>query len=163
MKKAKSMIFEYCNFFKQLKKLQTMAEQTFHQEFKGYWREPNKGGIPKESGVYCVYRCTYNKLLNNISIHELIYIGESDNVNNRINTHEKLSDWSKYLKPDEQLCYSFTPVDDNYRTRVEAALIYRHKPPVNIEYKDNFPFDKTIVNTSGANSHLEKFFVANKN
>ena len=54
-----------------------MAEKTFNQIFDGYWREQNKSGLPKSSGVYCVYECTYNKTEKTIEIHKLIYIGES--------------------------------------------------------------------------------------
>jgi len=37
-----------------------MAAQAFSMIFDGYWREPNKGGIPAESGVYCVYAGVFN-------------------------------------------------------------------------------------------------------
>jgi len=53
-----------------------MAAQTFSIEFDGYWRERNKGGIPKESGVYCVYSCVHNVSEKTVSIKKLIYIGE---------------------------------------------------------------------------------------
>lgn len=32
-----------------------MAEKTINIKFDGYWRDENKGGIPEQSGVYCVY------------------------------------------------------------------------------------------------------------
>jgi len=32
-----------------------MAAQTYSIDFDGYWREPNKGGVPDKSGIYCVY------------------------------------------------------------------------------------------------------------
>lgn len=138
-----------------------MAEQTFNQEFDGYWREIHKSGLPSSSGVYCVYECTYNKDKQNISIHKLIYIGESENVNQRVDKHEKLADWMKHVNKGNELCYSSTLVDTYYRNRVEAAFIFHHKPPVNTEYVDNFPFDKTIVKSKGKIALLSDFFVAN--
>jgi len=135
-----------------------MAEKTFNQEYDGYWRESNKGGIPKESGIYCVYECTHNVEKKNVSIHKLIYIGESSDVNGRIAKHEKTEDWKKHVKKGSVLCFNFTPVDDYYRVRVEAAYINHHKPVENIEYVNDFPFDKTIVNTNGKNVYLDKSF-----
>lgn len=139
-----------------------MAEQTFNQSFNGYWREPNKSGIPSSSGVYCVYECTHNVAENNVSIHKLIYIGESANVNQRIANHEKLPEWQKHVRTGNQLCYNFTAVDSNSRNRVEAAFIHHHKPPVNTEYVNDFPFDKTIIRTSEKNILLKEYFVVNR-
>lgn len=138
-----------------------MAEQIFNQNFDGYWREPNKGGIPSKSGIYCVYECTHNVQEKTVTIHKLIYIGESENVNQRIANHEKQNDWEKHVRQGNELCYSFSEVDSYYRVRVEAAFIYRHQPPVNTEYKDNFPFDKTIVKSEGKIVLLKDYFVVN--
>ena len=87
-----------------------MAEKTFNQEHDGYWREPNKNGLPKASGVYCVYECTHNTTAKTVSIHKLIYIGESDNVHNRVANHEKTNDWKKHVRNGNVLCFSFTPI-----------------------------------------------------
>lgn len=139
-----------------------MAEQTYNQEFNGYWRETNKGGIPAISGVYCVYECTYNLAEKTVTLQRLIYIGESENINTRIANHEKQPLWQRYVRAGNELCYSCSPSGDPGRFRLEAALINRHQPPVNIEYKDNFPFDKTIVQTSGNNALLDRYFVVNR-
>lgn len=137
-----------------------MAEQTFKQIFQGYWREISKNGIPNKSGIYCVYECTFNEILNNITIHRLIYIGESANVRERITTHEKHKEWVKYIRKSTQICYSFTPIELS-RQRVEAAFIFQHKPPVNIEFTETFPFEKTIVQTGAENELLDEYFFVN--
>ncbi len=137
-------------------------KKTFTQDFNGYWREPYKSGLPNASGIYCVYECTYNKEKETVSIHKLIYIGESEDVNHRVTNHEKLNDWLKHVKSGNVLCYNFTPVESSYRERVEAALIYYHKPPENIHYKYIFPFEKTIVRTNGSKALLERFFIINR-
>ena len=139
-----------------------MAEQTYNQEFNGYWREPNKEGIPAISGIYWVYECTYNTIEKNVALQRLIDIGESENINSRIFNHEKLPLWQRYVRTGNVLCYSCTPINAPDRFRVEAAFINHHQPPVNIEYKDNFSFDKTNVHTSGSNALLERFFVVNR-
>lgn len=70
-----------------------MAAQSYAIEFDGYWREPNKGSIPAKSGIYCVYSCLYDASAKTVDLKKLIYIGESDNVNERVANHEKLADW----------------------------------------------------------------------
>ncbi|MBN4047342.1 GIY-YIG nuclease family protein [bacterium AH-315-P13] len=133
-----------------------MADKTFNQEFDGYWRETNKTGLPKESGVYVVQSCLYNKEEKTVSLIKLIYIGKADNLNERVNNHEKLEDWKKELKDGEELCYSMTMVSSIYNERVEAALINSNQPIINIEYKDSFPFDKTNINCSKKYSTLKE-------
>lgn len=135
-----------------------MAAKTFDISFEGYWREPKIGGIPNKSGVYCVYECTHNTSAETVSIHRLIYIGESADVNRRINGHEKWNDWKRYVRSGNQLCFSFGYIESDYRERVEAALINEHQPPVNSEYKYRFPFDTTTVRTSGCNAKLRSEF-----
>lgn len=137
-------------------------EKTFDVCFDGYWREPNIGGIPSESGVYCVYSCIYNKTEGTVSIHKLLYIGESEDVNNRIKNHEKWDDWKKELNKNEVICISFGSVNSNIRNRVEAALIFKHKPPVNTDFVNEFPFDKTTINTGGKNKKLETKFTVER-
>lgn len=137
-----------------------MAAKTYSLKFDGYWREENIGGIPSKSGVYCVYECTYNSDTNQVSIHKLIYIGESEDVNDRIANQEKWDDWEKHVTFGNELCFSFSGVDSQNRNRVEAALIFEHKPPENVEYVDSFPFDTTTIYTSGANALLSTSFTA---
>lgn len=134
-----------------------MSAQSYHLEFDGYWREPNRGGIPSQSGVYCVYTSTHNTGNQTVSLHKLVYIGESENVRERIEGHEKLPDWRKHLQPSQQLCFSYAPITGG-RERAEAAMIYRHKPPENTEYVDSFPYDRTTITTAGRNALLDQRF-----
>lgn len=139
-----------------------MAEKTINIEFDGYWRDENKGSVPEKSGVYCVYECTHNMQEKNISIHKLIYVGESDNVNDRIANHEKYEDWLKHVRQGNELCFSFGGIGSTDRDKAEAAIIFKHKPPENDEYTDSFPFDKTTMSLSGKTSLLKKSFVVNR-
>ena len=130
-----------------------MADKTFDLDFDGYWPEPNIGGLPKKSGIYGVYACTYDAEDKTVSLKRLIYIGESENVHDRIADHEKWQDWRDELKSGEDICINaalISPSSD--RQRAEAAMINKHKPTCNTEYVDSFPFDTTTVNTSGKTS-----------
>lgn len=122
-----------------------MAAATFTLNVQGYWRNISKSGIPSHSGVYFVYAATYNLGVGTVTLNRLLYIGESDNVNTRIQTHEKYDSWRMYLEAGEELCFSTTRVDGDDRFRVEASYIFKHKPPVNTEYVNNFPFDQTSI------------------
>ena len=136
-----------------------MSKKSFSLKFEGYMLENGISSLPTYSGVYCVYECTYNR--ESVSIHQLIYIGESDNINNRISNHEKFNIWKEYVRDGNQLCFSYVNVASIIRNRVEAALIYHHKPVVNTEYVDNFPFDTTEIVTSGRNALLSALFTVN--
>ena len=126
-------------------------------EFKGYYLEKNKKGIPAQSGIYCVYRSVYSQSSDTVSLKELLYIGESANMRDRVADHEKEPDWKKHLVHGETLCFSYTPIVTE-RERVEAALIYKHKPVENSEYRNRFPFCTLRVTTSGRNWGLERDF-----
>lgn len=140
-----------------------MAEKSFEIEFAGYWREPNISGIPSKSGVYCIYECTYNKEKNTVTINKLIYIGESVDVNNRIANHEKWSDWKKYVRNGNEICISVAEIGSDYRERVEAALIFEHKPPVNTDCIKEFNYHKTSITVTGKAMLLNPKFTVPKN
>lgn len=129
-------------------------------EFKGYWIEKRKKGLPDKSGIYCVYSCIYNEEKNSVSIHNLLYIGESVNVRERIANHNKLDEWKRMLKDNETLCYSFASVTNPDRERAEAALIYEHMPPTNDEYVENFTYEDTKIVLYGDIRKLSKNFTA---
>jgi len=117
--------------------------------FDGYWREVNKGGIPEKSGIYLVYVGRYNELTDKVILDKLIYIGEAEDVRNRITYHEKWPDWRRYVPKGSEICFSFAGVTNPDRERAEAALIYYHKPPCNDEYINAFPFEDTTVESTG--------------
>ena len=136
--------------------------KTFNQEFEGYWRYVKRDSMPKASGIYCVYRGTYNSTKNTVSLEQLLYIGQAKNINERLQNHEKLAKWEKYLKSGEEIIFSCTELGLSDLDRFEAAMIYKHKPPVNEEYVNNFPYDTTTVYTSGDNALLETYFTVYK-
>lgn len=119
--------------------------KTIDLDFDGYWREVNKDSVPSKSGIYCVYSCVYNSNEKTVSITKLLYIGESEDVHRRIAKHDRLDDWKKELSANETLCYSFAPINEDDRERAEAALIFKHKPPMNKEYFNNFPYTDTKI------------------
>lgn len=132
--------------------------KTISLNFRGYWLESHKASIPEASGVYCVYAGTYRAETDQVSLRELIYVGESSDVRDRLANHERQKDWKRRLSTGETLCYSVATVNTIDRERAEAAVIYRHKPPCNVEYINRFPFENTHIETSGRNCFLEAAF-----
>jgi len=139
-----------------------MAKKTIPIKFDGYWRAVNRSGLPAESGVYCVYTCTHNKTEGTVTLHKLVYIGESTNVRDRVASHEKTEKWETHLKAGQELCFSCGLVDENERRRAEAALIFKHKPPENTEYRDDFPFDETTISLTGKTALLNANFTVQR-
>lgn len=139
-----------------------MAAKTYEVEFEGYWRDENKGGLPEVSGVYCVYTCTYDAQASTVSLKKLIYIGEAANICERVAGHEKYDQWKKHLTAGQQLCFSASRIGSADRDRCEAALIFKHKPPENEEYKNSFPFDTTTMKLSGATTLLNTHYTVER-
>ena len=134
--------------------------KTIKLNFDGYWREVNQSEIPKKSGIYAVYVCEYNKPekegeKGSVTLKKLIYIGEAEDVNDRISKHEKWEEWRKELSEGTEICFSFANVDSPDRERAECALIYHHKPTCNDECKDSFPYEETTVISDGLHKFIE--------
>ena len=136
--------------------------KTISLVFNGYWREINKGYISSQSGIYCVYSCDYNETERTVSLHDLLYIGESSNVHDRICNHDRLDDWLSSLSGRRTLCYSFAPVPFLDRERAEAALIFKMQPPFNTEHSREFIYEDTEILTSGKNCRLPNRLVVRR-
>lgn len=124
-------------------------EKTYNNVLDWFRREVNKSSLPEKYGIYFVHTCTHDSLNKTVSIQKLIYIGKAEDqtLRNRVANHEKLPEWKKYLKQWEELCYSCSVMSVDI-SRNEAAYINYHKPPVNTDYKDNFPFDTTTITST---------------
>ena len=135
-----------------------MAPLTINITFDGYWLEDNLNQIPVLSGIYCIYECTYVQKTNSVTLHQLIYIGESENVRNRIASHKKWGEWKYHIKAGNRLCFSHGYANPLIRERAEAAMIFQHKPELNEDFKNWFPFDTTTIELDGKISFLEERF-----
>ena len=116
-----------------------MAAKSYSLNFDGYWREPNIGGLPAKPGVYCVYACTYDTEAKTVALLKLLYIGKADDVHDRVANHEKWADWRAKLQTGQQICFTAAVISgQDDRQRAEAAEIFKHKPPCNTEYVEQF-------------------------
>lgn len=128
-------------------------EKTFNIDIKGYYKDETRVLFPQRAGIYFVYRGVLNTASQPHSaiLNELVYVGETDNLHNRHNEHDRRQDFFNTLKYGEQLfyCYAETSFSEEDRKRVEAALIHELQPSLNIQNQTLFNYDKTIVNVLG--------------
>ena len=123
--------------------------KSYSLNFEGYWREINKKGIPFKSGIYLVYRSVYDAKSNTVGLKDIIYIGQAENLHDRIAKHEKLDDFNAQLQQGEELCYSVAPVSSADLDVVENALIFAQKPVLNDNLKDSFNHGAVTVKLDG--------------
>lgn len=136
-----------------------MVAKSYDLEFDGYWRERKASGVPAKSGIYGVYAATHNQGNDTVTLNRLLYIGESENVRDRVTNHEKWEKWRLQLRAGEELCFNMAPIGPAAdRERAEAAMIYEYKPPCNEEYVHSFPFDQTTITTRGRNALMRERF-----
>jgi hypothetical protein len=76
-----------------------------------------------------------------VAVKRLIYIDESPDLRTMIANSERLAEWKRHLQRGETLCFSVANVPDADRIPCAAALINRHQPPANTEYRKAFPFE----------------------
>jgi hypothetical protein len=134
---------------------ETMAAKTINLAFKGYRREVNIGGLPKISGIYTVYVDTYNSSLDTVTLHKLIYIGQAEDINDRIANHEKWAEWRKYVGKGQELCFGYAEIANPDRERAECALIFHHKPPCCEQCTSSFDYDETTVISTGRHEFID--------
>lgn len=139
-----------------------MAATTIWIEFDGYWRDVNVGHVPAVSGVYVAYAAIYDANSRQVSLKRVLYIGESADVRARLETHERRPDWKHALRAGEVLCFSVGPVASGSRNRAEAALIYKHQPPLNTSCKDEFNYDSTTISLTGQTALLHTHFTVER-
>jgi len=132
-----------------------MSYKSYFLDFKGYFTRI--AGLDSDSGIYCVYACTDNS--STVSIRKLLYIGESEDIHERVSYHEGRKVWESELQNGEVLCFSNAKISpEANREHAEAAMIYYHKPPCNKEYVNSFPFDHATIQISGMARFLTPLF-----
>lgn len=107
-----------------------MNSMTYPLNFQGYYTK--SADLPDYSGIYCIYACTHDVHARTVSIRKLLYIGESEDIHDRVSNHERRKDWESKLRNGEVLCFNVAPISpEDDRKHAEVAMIYYHKPPCN--------------------------------
>jgi hypothetical protein len=135
-----------------------MTSITLSPKMLGYWNDQTLREVPDESGIFCVLRAGPDPSGGDTVVRELLYIGEHRDVRYRIEHHEDRARWQACLKEGEALWYSVGLCGYVNRERLEAAMVHAHKPPLNRDYLDTFPFDETTVHLYGKRDKLLAMF-----
>lgn len=121
--------------------------KSYNLVFDGYYIEPKY--LPEYSGIYLVYACLRDDIQKKVTLHRLLYIGQSENIKERHNNHNHQEKFESQLQSGESLCYSCVEVNLVDLDRVENGLIYKYKPVVNELCKSKFGFLRTLFHLSG--------------
>lgn len=124
----------------------------YQLDVQGYYKDQSRIGFPQSSGIYFVYRGIYIPHLKTVTLMELLYIGETENLYDRHNEHDKRNEFLARLQEGEELFYSFAlteSLSNEQRKKVEAALIYELCPPLNVQNVDSFIYDEITINVLG--------------
>lgn len=130
----------------------------FSLVFEGYYITMD--ALPEYGGIYLVYKGSYNKETNTVSLVELVYIGEADNIKKRhTDGHEHQKDFENKVKdiPNGKVIYSVAKLENEEdRERVENALIYYTQPDINTTGKSRFKYPVTRVISNGKAKFLAR-------
>ncbi len=143
---------------KTIEEIMAMARE-YNIAFNKMIKDGEFDQLPNYKGIY-MFRVT--EIVNNKYYSKVVYIGVAkgegglaDRINNN---HEHINDARKIVNSEKAkgkhviLTISYTDENAEYNDsweRIEAALIFGRKPPINIDGKDSFRNFKTTINISG--------------
>ena len=124
---------------------------TYSLLFQGYYRDEFRKLFPNSSGIYCVYRGIYNSQTRFVTLMELLYIGETENLHQRHNEHDRRTDFLNQLREGEILIYTYALFDGSEydRKRLEATMVYEIQPLLNTRQTNGFNYPPTEIILSG--------------
>lgn len=135
--------------------------KTFNLHFDGSILDENRMNLPTYSGIYLVYRGVLSADSTRLNCHDIVYIGQSDNIRRRIITHDKRTEFLQTLLAGEVLFYSYAKCDEESLNRIENALIFRMQPKLNEQGKESFLYPSTTVISDGQCALLNKIVIIN--
>lgn len=121
----------------------------YNINFKGYRRDCNKATLPHDSGIYMVYRCIYDSFTDKVTLKEIIYIGQAEDLCDRLNNHDKRPLFLKACERGEEICYAYANVSMDDLNIVENALVFAQKPRLNFDLVDSFNYDSAAFLVEG--------------
>lgn len=125
--------------------------KSFILNIKGYYRDEVRTKFPKLPGIYFVYRGVLNNITRTCILRELIFIGETVNLHDRFNDHDRRPDFLASINNEETLLYSFAlkVSSDSDRRRIAQSLIYELNPQLNRRLGCNYQYPETIIEITG--------------
>ena len=107
----------------------------------GFYLDRDKATLPRIAGIYVVYRCNYDSFMDVVDVKEVLYIGESLNINKRHNgttdfptQHEHYKDFIDRAGGVDHVCYAIIPMEeysDEERKWIKDAMLFSQKLDIN--------------------------------
>ena len=95
----------------------------FKLNIQGYYRDEIRGRFPNIACVYFVYRGVLNLEDRTCSLKELIYIGQTSNLNERFSEHEKREDFLSLCERGEMLFYTYAEITSSENSRDRKSVV----------------------------------------
>lgn len=124
----------------------------YNLDIFGYYRDLSRTKFTHSAGIYFVYRGRFIPHLKTVTLMELLYVGETDDLYVCNNEHVKRQEFLSKLQDWEELFYSYAITDDlsmKHRKILEAALIYELRPSLNGKDEKSFQYEKTTIEIRG--------------
>lgn len=126
-----------------------MAEYSI--DVKGYFKQDMMGGVPSYPGIFIVYRGIHDIVRNMAILKELIYIGETSNLNLSLNNQDNISLYTQSLRESETLffCYAEYQGTDEERHNISNMLIEITLPSLNNISEIRHIIENSIIKIEG--------------
>lgn len=123
---------------------------TYNKEFEGYRLDNDIDTLPRESGVYMIYRCVFDQKTDKVELKELFYIGKASDLLQEVKFHKRREEFLAQAKKGEVLCYSYALVNKLQYDIIENSLIFMQKPRLNNNLRDSYDHQDAAFHFSGA-------------
>lgn len=126
-----------------------MAEYSLNVQ--GYYKQGMTGGVPSSPGIFFVYRGIHDIENNRAILKELLYIGDTSNLESCVNNPDNIRRYSESLHDQETLFFCFSRYDGDSQIREEIAkmLVSVTLPTLNdLDTEVTVP-DGAVINIEG--------------
>jgi hypothetical protein len=134
-------------------------------KFDGFWTEKSIEKIPNKSGVYIVFDGLLDNDGTTVSLEKVLYVGASENCSGAVEGSDMWEKWHEGCGisnitddndiptssgEDNELFFSFAPIEGEDAQRAAAAITFEQSPTTNSdEEKAAFPYEDTKINLAG--------------
>jgi hypothetical protein len=117
----------------------------------GYFVQDKMEGLPSSSGIYVVYRGLLDGERNIAILKELLFIGETENLNHSMNSRDNHTKFSESLQDGEKLfyCYAKIETDSQVRKDIATVLVSHSLPTLNDLDTEALDLHDMVINIEG--------------
>ena len=126
-----------------------MAEYLINVQ--GYYKQDMMNGVPSVPGIFIVYRGIHDTNRNRAILKELIYIGETSNLNISMNNHDNINYYSQSLQNGETLFFCFAQYQGTNQDRkiIANMMIAVTLPSLNNANNSTQLVENSIIKIEG--------------